>query len=219
MKGLDRLKLEVLSFSNAPHHALAHPNKLKSIETPYGLNLRELDLENMELESTKMVAGFEHLAVDVINLSGNIIRDLSALKGLPLKKLILQNNGLTSIKELVGIQLVDVEELDVSNYDNGIDANRITDLRALLRSSIKTINIKGNKVSDRVLAITKTRSKICVIEQDSSSEEIPSAPVNGDVVQSKLSAGEWEVSDTDIDLSTVLDKDKGSSLQKEMRRE
>lgn len=209
----------MLSFSNAPHHALAHPNKLKSIETPYGLRVRELHMENMELESTKMVAGFEHLAADVINLSGNIIRDLSALKGIPLKKLILQNNGLTSIKELVGIQLVDMEELDISNYDNGIDANRITDLRALLRSNVKTINIKGNKVSDRVLAITKTRSKISVIEQDSSSEEIPSAPMNVDIVQSKTSPEDWEVSDTDIDLSVVLDKDKGSSLQKEMRRE
>ena len=169
-------------------------------------------MENMELESTKMVAGFEHLVADVINLSGNIIRDLSALKGLPLKKLILQNNGLTSIKELVGIQLVDLEELDISNYDNGIDANRITDLRALLTSNVKTVNIKGNKVSDRVLAITKTRSKICVIEQDSSSEEIPSAPINVDVAQSKLSADDWEVSETDIDLTAVLDKDKASSL-------
>lgn len=204
--------METLSFSNAPHHALAHPNKLKSIETPYGLTVRELHMENMELESTKMVAGFEHLVADVINLSGNIIRDLSALKGLPLKKLILQNNGLTSIKELVGIQLVDLEELDISNYDNGIDANRITDLRALLTSNVKTVNIKGNKVSDRVLAITKTRSKICVIEQDSSSEEIPSAPVNLDVAQSKLSTDDWEVSETDIDLTAVLDKDKASSL-------
>ena len=204
--------METLSFSNAPHHALAHPNKLKSIETPYGLTVRELHMENMELESTKMVAGFEHLVADVINLSGNIIRDLSALKGLPLKKLILQNNGLISIKELVGIQLVDLEELDISNYDNGIDANRITDLRALLTSNVKTVNIKGNKVSDRVLAITKTRSKICVIEQDSSSEEIPSAPVNLDVAQSKLSTDDWEVSETDIDLTAVLDKDKASSL-------
>lgn len=154
----------MLSFSNAPHHALAHPNKLKSIETPYGLQVRELRLENMELESTKMVAGFEHLVADVVNLSGNVIRDLSALKGLPLKRLILQNNGLTSIKELVGIKLIDLEELDISNYDAGIDANRITDLRALLDSSVKIVNIKGNRVSDRVLAITKTRSKMCVVE-------------------------------------------------------
>jgi len=69
----------------------------------------------MDIQSTAQINGFEDLNIDVVDFSGNRIRNVSTMKYTKMRVLCLRNNALTNVKEVVGLYDVQMKELDLSN--------------------------------------------------------------------------------------------------------
>ena len=193
--------LEVLRMMDVQNPVVA--SKIASIETyrktlsdsekitiagrQFSSGTTSLVLDNMELTDSVLLDVAQLYSIDSLSISGNAIRDISALSALGgLVTLNLSGNQVSDISPLAS--LTGLRTLYLDN-------NPVTDLSPLCNlTNLTSLSIKGISITDRQLAALSKALPNCAIHSEAAREEIQDITFGGVTFKADV---------TDLDLNNM----------------